>query len=397
MFVGKTLTNIRLLNGYTRKQLADMLQLTEQAIWQYENGYLAPKLEVVNELKRIFGVKSKYFYTDDILSQQSPEEINQNFIAYRATTLNSIQKTQYEAKHLEFINAFLKVIEQNLSFPKNHIYDLREKVIGIISDDSYERREKIIHAANYAREYLGLSNIGNSNLLFVLEKKGTFIFEKAIGEKIDAYSVWSESGRPYIILGNIKKSAVRRNFDLAHELGHLLLHYKVEFSSLDKKSYREYENEANLFAAFFLLPEKAFKADFLSLTKTSNPDSYVEMKKKWFVSIQALARHASSLDLLSYQQYRYFNMMINKKGYRIIEPLDTELKVARPGKVKSILQLLFENGRITLNSLLNTFSVDKEFLSKLLGIEDAFFNMHMVNTTKRFDITDLTLLLKENS
>ncbi|MRB25043.1 ImmA/IrrE family metallo-endopeptidase, partial [Bacillus thuringiensis] len=76
------------------------------------------------------------------------------------------------------------------------------------------------------------------------EKKGAFIFEKAIGERIDAYSLWAEDGRPFIVLGNLKKSAARRNFDLAHELGHLLLHYKVEFSSLDNKAHREHEQEA---------------------------------------------------------------------------------------------------------------------------------------------------------
>ena len=61
MFVGKTLTNIRTLHGYTRKQLGDILEITEQAVWQYENGYMSPKMEIVNELKRVFNVKSKYF------------------------------------------------------------------------------------------------------------------------------------------------------------------------------------------------------------------------------------------------------------------------------------------------------------------------------------------------
>lgn len=52
MFVGTNLTNIRILHGYTRKQLADMLQVTEQSVWQYENGYMSPKMEIVNELKK---------------------------------------------------------------------------------------------------------------------------------------------------------------------------------------------------------------------------------------------------------------------------------------------------------------------------------------------------------
>lgn len=49
MFIGKSLTNIRILNNMSRKQLADKINVTEQAMWQYENGYVSPKLEVVNK------------------------------------------------------------------------------------------------------------------------------------------------------------------------------------------------------------------------------------------------------------------------------------------------------------------------------------------------------------
>lgn len=394
MFVGKNLTNIRVLHCYTRKHLAEMLRITEQSVWQYENGYMSPKMEIVNELKKIFSVKSKYFYNEDFLNNSGALKIDQNHIAYRATTINSPQKTQAEAKHVEFINAFLGLIEKNIHYPKNQIALLREKTIGIMNDVSHDRKVNIQYAANYAREFLDLDNNGNYNLLFMLEKKGVFVLEKAIGEKIDAYSVWADEEKPFIILGNLKKSAVRRNFDLAHELGHLLLHYKVEFSSLDKKSHREHESEADLFAGILLLPEEEFKKDFSVIPKKSHPNSYLDMKKKWLVSIQALARRAYSLGLLDYQQYRYFNIMINKKGYKVTEPLDDQFKINRPGKIRSILQLLFENGHISLSTLLTTLNVDIEFLTKMLGIEKTFFDKYQNDIAKQFTVSDLNLKAK---
>ncbi|KXG44589.1 helix-turn-helix domain-containing protein [Tepidibacillus infernus] len=394
MFVGNTLSNIRILHGYTRKQLAELLNITEQAVWQYENGYMSPKMEIVNELKKIFSVKSRYFYNEDLLSKNNDIKINQNHIAYRATTINSVQKTQFEAKHVEFVDAFLRLVEKKIHYPKNEIVQLREKAIEIMNDDGFERKENIKRIANYAREFLDLNNKGNGSLLFMLEKKGAFVYEKAIGEKIDAYSVWSDNGKPYIILGNIKKSAVRRNFDLAHELGHLLLHYKVEFGVLDKMSYREYENEANLFASIFLLPEEEFINDFNCLAKKSNPDSYLDLKKKWLVSIQALAHRAYSLGLINYQQYRYFNIMINKNGYKVNEPLDSEIKIIKPGKIKSILQLLFEKDHLSLNTLLDTLMVDTKFFTKILGIEETFFENYSERKFRQFTLSDLTFKTK---
>lgn len=394
MFVGTNLTNIRTLYGYTRKQLAEMLDITEQSVWQYENGYTSPKLEVVNNLKKIFRVRSKYFYSEDFLGKNGESNIQHNHIAYRAEIVNSVQKTQTEAKHLEYLSAFLKIIEKQIQYPKNEIIELREKVIQLLSNTDGPRKKLIEKAAKIARDFIGIGSSSNSNLLFLLEKKGIFIFEKAIGERIDAYSLWSEDERPYIILGNLKKSAVRRNFDLAHELGHLLLHYKVEFSSLDTKSHREYEQEANLFASAFLLPEEEFREDLCMLHKKSNPNSYIDLKVKWMVSIQALAYRAYSMELLTYQEYRYFNMSVNKAGYKLKEPLDDQLKIMKPGKVKSILQLLFENNYFPLSKLLDITHVDIEFLSNLLGIDNEFFKKYQDLQSREFTVSDLNISAK---
>ncbi|EOP40063.1 MULTISPECIES: helix-turn-helix domain-containing protein [Bacillus cereus group] len=391
MFVGTNLTNIRILHGYTRKQLSEMLEITEQAVWQYENGYMSPKLEVINELKRIFKVKSKYFYSEDFLGENGKSNIQQCHIAYRAEIMNSAQKNQSEAKTIEFLSSFLSIIEKKLHYPPNEIVALREKVIQYLTRSNEDRKLQIERVASMAREFLEIGNKSNINLLFLLEKKGMFVFEKAIGERIDAYSLWSEDGRPFIMLGNLKKSAARRNFDLAHELGHLLLHYKVEFSSLDNKAHREHEQEANLFAGAFLLPEKEFTADFNLLSKNSAPDSYIDLKKKWIVSIQALAYRAHSLGLLDYQKYRYFNIKLNKQGYKIREPLDDEIKIMKPGKVKSILQLLFDRNYLSLGTLLDTLKVDVEFLSNLTGIEKEFFEKYHNDLAKEFTVSDLNL------
>ena len=110
MFVGTNLTNIRILHGFTRNQLGIELGVTEQAVWQYENGFVSPKMEVVIKLKEIFSVKSKYFYKKDYLSKHKINAINH--IAYRSTVMSSVQKTQYEAAHIENLIAFLDLINR---------------------------------------------------------------------------------------------------------------------------------------------------------------------------------------------------------------------------------------------------------------------------------------------
>ncbi|WP_346014193.1 XRE family transcriptional regulator [Sporosarcina sp. E16_8] len=390
--MGKSLTNIRVLNDLSRNQLADKIGVTEQAVWQYENGYMSPKLEVVNKLKTIFQVKSTYFYNDDLLNEIGMNNIQVENIAYRSETINSLNKSQSESMHVRFIDAFIKKIETKINYPKNSILELRKETILYLKNNAdLDRSMQINYIADLAREKIGLNNNSNQNFLFLLEKAGVFIFEKEIGHTIDAYSLWSEDERPYIILGSIKKSAVRRNFDLAHELGHLLLHYKVEFTMQDKKSYKNIEDEANNFASAFLLPEEQFRKDCRGIGKRSNPDAYVDIKQKWLVSLQAIAIRAFKLNIIDYQQYRYFYMSINKNGYKVNEPLDKEIPISRPTKVKSILQLLFDNGLYTVSELMDELKVDQSFLTSLTGIEIEFFEKHRQSENRTFSVIDLDI------
>lgn len=72
-----------------------MLSVTEQTVWQYENYYTSPKMEIVNNLKSIFQVKSKYFYKIDVLNRYLPaENIPVMNIVYRSKVMKIISKTQ---------------------------------------------------------------------------------------------------------------------------------------------------------------------------------------------------------------------------------------------------------------------------------------------------------------
>lgn len=90
MFFGEKLQSVRELNGLSRKELADKLNLSEQAIWQYENQYTVPKFKVVNELKKVFNVKAQFFYTEPFATNISKVES----IAYRSSDREARKKNK---------------------------------------------------------------------------------------------------------------------------------------------------------------------------------------------------------------------------------------------------------------------------------------------------------------
>lgn len=391
MFKGENLANLRMMHGLSRKQLAELLEVTEQAVWQYENNYTSPKLQTINALKTTFHVKTKYFYTEDILNKKNvPRNIKIMHIAYRSKILHTMSKTRAEAKHMEYLDRFVDDLTASIRYPTMKIIQLRDKVIHYLNTTEDCRETQIENVATLAREWIGFNNDTNDNLMFLVEKSGVFIFEKAMGEEVDAYSLWTELDRPYIVLGNLKRSAVRRNFDIAHELGHLLLHYRVEFANLDRKDHSIIEKEANTFAGAFLVPDDAFKSDMRTIQRLTNPDAYIDLKEKWSVSIQVLGYRAANLSIMDPRQHRNFYAALHRKGYLKQEPLDEVIQIQKPMKVKSIIDFVSNKGLVDMQYLLEKlWKVELTFLSRLTGIDCTFFEKY-VPVNKEFNLAQVT-------
>ena len=376
MFNGDKLKQLRLLYGMTRKELATRLDITEQAVWQFEKNETSPKTSVKLKMTNLFGVRSDYF---------SQVTSNSNFdmtsVAFRNEAENTRKATDIQEAYLNALDSLVVYLESMVTIPNQKIIEL----VGTLSQKEQDNAnlEKI---ALFAKEFLEISD-DNSDLLYQLEKSGIYIFERNMANNEDAYSIWSNTNRPFIILG-IGKTAVRRNFDLAHELGHLLLHRNIDFSTLSKDEFLEKESEANNFASYFLLPKEEFCREMTNLVgkRVSNPDNYIDLKRKYSVSIQALEYRAFKLGLISPSQHGYFYRLINKNHYKTFEVLDDKIIVKRPSKVRSMLNTILSN-LLTVDSLFSALKVDERFLSHLLSIQSQFFDKYKKTTSdeERFD------------
>ncbi|WP_340580058.1 XRE family transcriptional regulator [Staphylococcus aureus] len=389
MFIGKNLEYVRKLNALSRKELSEKINVSEQAIWQYETKNMMPEINKIYDMTSIFNVKSSYF-----ISEQ-PEEllinsVDKHSIAFRAknykVSTKLLNKQYYQAMYLSNLTNYLFSF---VKIPDNIILSLINNLDDLLNGnlESLNKKESIKETAKVVRAKI-LQDESNEALLFMLEKAGIVIYEKRINDSIDAYSFWSKDQTPFIILGTNKGVAVRRNFDLAHELGHLVLHRHIQFDLLSPEEYKTIEHEADIFASEFLLPEEAFKKDFDQMTKKSNPDYLAVLKEKWYVSIQAIAMRAYYLGLMSSTQYRYFWASLNKKDYKSKEPLDDVIEMSRPVKMNSLLKLYFDRNILTPQKLLNYLKVDETFLNHLAGINLKLFKDY-VNENREYNITNL--------
>ena len=99
--------------------------------------------------------------------------------------------------------------------------------------------------------------------------------------------------------------------DAAHELGHLILHWK---GSRDNK---QDELEAQLFGSAFLMPYGSLVSRVRSGATLAQ---IIKAKRYWGVSVVALTYRLHKVGLLSEFQYRRLFAEIGRHNYRVKEP-----------------------------------------------------------------------------
>lgn len=104
----------------------------------------------------------------------------------------------------------------------------------------------------------------------------------------------------------------------------------------------------------------------------NNLDFYIELKKKWKVSISAMIVRAYQLKAINYNQYQYLMRQISKKGWRTKEPLDDVIQVTKPTVLRKAVDVIKSNGVLTGDQFMqqlskNNVSMNKDEVEILLG------------------------------
>lgn len=356
---GKKIEEARLARKLSLAQLSEKIGVTSQAISKYEKGIIKPSSKVLIGLSDVLEFPINFF----IDNSRNQEEIADNSIVYFRSNKNITKKMREACKvRIKWIdntyNLICKYFElPSLDLPNIEIYDIDEL--------NEEFIEKI---AEQLREYWSLGNKPIGNLINILQKRGFIITRLNIGtKKIDGFSIWNNS-TPYIFIGTEKDSAVRSRFDLAHELGHLILHKNITSDEFELE--REMlEHQADMFAAAFLLPRESFSKEMIN----SSIDSLILLKRKWKVSLSAMIKRIQTIDILTENQIKYLKHQMCKYRYYVHEPLDDTIKSERPYLFKQAFELLVENNILTKSEIVEMLKLHKYEIIDLYSLDNNFF------------------------
>lgn len=357
--VPSKLKEARTARGLSLAEMSRLIEVSSQAISQYENGQISPSSSTFMKIIDVLDFPISFFCYDE-------NEIWKENMVYFRSNKNITKKTMEACKvRIKWVKNTYEFLRGYFMLPRLDIPNW-----GCIDIDSIDERE-IEELTLKLREYWGLGESPISNLVDLLQEKGFIITRLEIGtKKIDAFSTW-QNNVPYIFLGNDKESACRSRFDLAHELGHLLMHRGIESEDVknDKALYEKLEYQANYFAAAFLLPIEAFNREVIS----SSIDSFILLKSKWNVSISAMIKRCQTANVLSDNQIRYLNSQMIKYKYYNKEPLDEYINKERPYLFKQAFEVLINNKIYTKEALLDRLRLNSNEVVKLFSLDKNFF------------------------
>lgn len=185
------------------------------------------------------------------------------------------------------------------------------------------------------------------NLISEIENAGGIVYLMPFGtDKIDAISLPCTTP---LFLVNSQIPGDRCRFTLAHELGHIIMHGKC--------SHENMENEADRFAAEFLMPAKDIEHDLESITIKKAAGV---LKPYWKVAISALILRARDLKIITKEQCTNFYKQLSYYGYRKHEPVQIPLE--QPSVLKD-----------TINVYLSDYGYEVGDLAKMVNLHESEF------------------------
>lgn len=377
-FNGQRLKEALQFRGMRMTELANKIDIKKQSLSLYANGENVPSYENVVKIAKGLGFPFEYFMTEDLCTTTT----DNTYFRSQATASKMMQNAQ--KTKLEYVAKVYEVLLNYVDFPDRNLPPVFfTNTDDPLEADSNEILEQIELVAKTVRNYwkIGMGSI--DNMQYLLESNGIIVTGfNNIDEKIDAFSQRinvENHGTVFIIALAIgEKPDTRLRFDMAHELGHILLHnWDDSNESLSKDRFNALEKQANMFASAFLLPRETFGKEVAPYA--TNVEYYRSLRKKWGVSMQAMMYRARQLNLITANQFQYMMRTVSAKGWRTHEPGDT------PGKLNSTIfqgavDVLFDGDYITAKEMMQAFNdygiyLSQKDLEDIMGLKSGTLNI----------------------
>lgn len=350
-FVPERLEQALAARGFSAIELAARIGATSTTISRWRNRAQIPSGEMLDRLAAELRVSPEWLTRPLQAGISSPY--------FRGSIAQMKADRALLNARVYWLNEVSQELEQYVDYPKVDIPFKSYSKLSVITDADIE------DAADECREHWGLKNGPIADVLLLLENAGVILAREETGTpRIEGLSVWSENGRPLVLLCADKGNAYRSRFDAAHELGHLILHRHIE-APTSAATHKQMEQQAHRFAGAFLLPSKGFAAEVNSPVTLQG---LLFLKKRWGVSVAAMIMRLVALGVIGESDYLRLIKLRSAKWGNKREPNDEDREPEQPRLLKRTVDLLSSEGIITTDALPSLLGLSERDVESLLSL-----------------------------
>ena len=297
MSIGERIKLARRAARLSQRALAKKVGLSAQAISKYERGLDIPSSGVLLRLAQALNVEVEYFFR--------PSQVTITAPAYRKrTSLPKKQEQAIIASVQEWLERYLEV-ESLFPSEAQPRFELPSTVNPKVN--SLDDVEEV--AKDLRRTWdLGLAPI--ESMVELLEDKGIKVGLVDGPDGFDSCTFWANGNIPVIV---IKRGLPgdRQRFNIAHELGHLVLE-PGEGVDEEKAAFR--------FAGAFLVPEPMVRYELGERRHTLDLYELYLLKCKYGLSMQGWIYRAKDLGIIPESTAAQLFREFRKRGWHKKEP-----------------------------------------------------------------------------
>ncbi len=328
--IGRKLKVARAAAGLSLRGLAGAMGdiVSAQAIGKYERDEDMPSSRVLLAIARALDVTEEYLLADD--------EIALEGVDFRKKTIATVrEEAALRARTISTLERYLAV--EDLLHLRSVEWERPRSAPHPVADvrDAED-------AARSVREDWGLGNDPIPKLAELLEERGIKVISLDLDD-IDGLAAKvrrKERDAARVIV--IKRStwSERKRFNLAHELGHLVLEVK---DGVDE------EKAAHRFAGAFLMPADVLRAEVGSNRSSLSLGELVALKSRFGVSIQALTYRCKDLGIINQSAYAKLFKVFAERGWRkapFAEPATIDPEAEEPKRFERLCYRALAEGMI---------------------------------------------------
>jgi Zn-dependent peptidase ImmA (M78 family)/DNA-binding XRE family transcriptional regulator len=356
-FQKERLSQVLAARRLSQTQLASLVGVSPATVSKWRSGSQSPEREALERLAGVVNVTPEWF------TRQTSEKVSLPLFRSNASA-HVAARAMLEAR-LEWAQDIAVGLAEFVDYPELNL------PIRKFTDPEEITAEEIELAASECRDMWRIGRTAAQDIALAIEGAGGILIREETGiAQIEGLSAWSEVlGRPLILLSADKDNGYRSRFDLAHELGHLILHRHIPRPT-ERDRHKQLEQQAHRFAGAFLLPAETFA---LEVRMPVTLDDLLLLKRRWGVSVGAIVMRLRALKILDEEAAQVLFKRRSARWGVKSEPGDSDRAPERPRLLKRTVDLLVEENVMPLEAIPRHIGLAAHDIEMLAGLPEGYF------------------------